>query len=150
MAPPAIGIGTLRRLGHLETSGGPVLSVYSGLNQGGCPSAASREGELEAELHYGHTPDEWSQLGLRHPIEDRLAEHARRLGGLLLRAHRRRAFDNLVVAAPRELWPFIEGALDSVLRARLAGLVELDLEHETAQEIVRAVAITASTYSGAA
>lgn len=71
---------------------------------------------------------------------EHVVEHARRLAELLLRAHRRRPFDQLVVAAPNALWPFIEGALDSALRARLAGLVELDLEHAPAQELARAVA----------
>jgi hypothetical protein len=246
MAPPAIGTGTLRRLGELETDGRPVLSVYSSLDLARSPSTAFRARRLEAliagaerqvaeadvdrvrqmlhpmpELPYGarslavfssaegsafeavplpspvepmavvdtapwlepmaamftpgnrgvavvarniarlfrggqrtlvefatlrneppcvRAPAEWSSLSSRRPLEEHLDEHARRLSGLLLRAHRRRAFDDLVVAAPRELWPFIEGALDSVLRARLAGLVELGLEHEPVQEIVRAVA----------
>jgi hypothetical protein len=31
MAPPAVGTGTLRRLGELDTGGLPVLSVHLGL-----------------------------------------------------------------------------------------------------------------------
>jgi hypothetical protein len=32
MAPPAVGVGTLRRLAELETDGRPVLSVYLDLD----------------------------------------------------------------------------------------------------------------------
>ncbi|MGA2321657.1 MAG: hypothetical protein ABSG95_13085 [Solirubrobacteraceae bacterium] len=48
---------------------------------------------------------ERSQLRPPCTIEEDVAEHARRLAELLLRAHRRRAFDELVIAAPSELWP---------------------------------------------
>lgn len=73
------------------------------------------------------------------PAEEHLTEHAGRLAALLLRAHRRREFDELVLIAPGELWPVIEAALHSDLRGRLAGLVELDLMDAPAQEVARAV-----------
>jgi len=76
----------------------------------------------------------------RHEIERQDGEHAQRLAGRLLRAHRRRAFEHLVVISASELWPAIEAALHGDLRDRLAGLVELDLEHAPAREIVHAVA----------
>jgi Bacterial archaeo-eukaryotic release factor family 10 len=64
---------------------------------------------------------------------------ARRLAGLLYRADGRRAFETIVIAAPRELWPSISATLPEGLRARLAGLTELDLQEATAQEINRAL-----------
>ena len=97
-----------------------------------------------AAVHDGHhrrqASGDWSQLGFQRPTEEHMLEHARHLSALLMRAHRRRAFDHLVVAAPNELWPPIETALHSDLREQLAGLVALDLEHAPIREIVRAVA----------
>jgi hypothetical protein len=83
---------------------------------------------------------ERSQAGCPRPVGDDLVEHARRVGCLLLRAHRRRAFDRLMVVARSELWPPLEGSLASGLRDRLVGVAELDLEAAPAQEILRTLA----------
>lgn len=48
------------------------------------------------------------------PTEERLSEHAGRLAKLLLRAHHRRAFDQLLLIAPRELWYTAEGACTAI------------------------------------
>jgi hypothetical protein len=95
---------------------------------------------LHDELHRRHVPGDCSQPRLPGSIEDHVDEHARRLTELLLRAHRRRAFDELVVIAPSGLWPAIEAALHSDLRSRLGWLVDLDRLDAPDQEIVRAVA----------
>jgi hypothetical protein len=95
---------------------------------------------LHDELHRRHVLGDCSQLRLPGCIEEHVDEHARRLAELLLRAHRRRAFEEIVVIAPSELWSAIEAALHSDLRSRLGWLVELDLDDSPAQEIVRAVA----------
>jgi hypothetical protein len=246
MAPPAVGIGTLHRLGELQTGGHPVLSVYLGLDCIGSSSAAAREHAVDglvadmesctvdadvARLHqmlrrmpglaYGTrslalfssaegaaaaavplpspvgpmavvdtmpwleplagifspgdlavavidrhigrlfrgaprmlvefatvhdqrhckpTLGDCSRPACCSPIEEHLAQHAGRLATLLLRAHRRRTFDQLAVIAPRELWPTLEGALHSDLRGRLTGLMELDVIDAPAREIARTVA----------
>jgi len=225
MAAPAVGIGTLRRLGELETGGDPVLSVYLGLDCTGSSSAATREHALErlmadterrsveadvGRLHamlrctpglaYGTRSlalfssakgtavaavplpspvgpmavidtSPWLEplAGIFSPgdhavaVVDRCAarlfrgssrmlvefatvhddcdrRRARRVTELLLRADRRRAFDQLVVVSPCELRPIVDAALQSDLRRRLTGLVELGLGEASAQEIARAVA----------
>ncbi|MFI4985484.1 MAG: hypothetical protein ACHQAV_05815 [Solirubrobacterales bacterium] len=247
MAAPAVGTGTLRRLGELDSDGDPVLSVYLDLDWTRCPGAAAHEGELDALIAgvdpqaaqtdvsrvrqilrcmpgfaYGtrgiavfssaggsaheavplpspatpmavvdtipwleplaamFTAGDWGAAVLgrhtgrlfrggaralvefaafdcerqcapanggsrrthwRHGIEQRSAEDARQLAGRLLRAHRRRAFEHLVVIASSELLPVIEADLHGDLRERLAGLVtEPHLERAPAREILRVVA----------
>jgi hypothetical protein len=247
MAPPAVGIGTLRRLSELDAGGHPVLSVYLGLepasDTGAPPAAYAREldaviarmgqrivaGEMGSlhellrrvpraygmrslalfsyaqgaaveavplpgpvepmavvdtlpwleplagifapgddavavidrhvarlfrgaprllvefatvhdERHCRPALGDCSPQSCSRPSEERLVEHVDRLATLLLRAHRRRAFDQLAVIAPRELWPTLEGALHSDLRARLTGLVELDVIDAPPREIACAVA----------
>ncbi|MGH2834633.1 MAG: hypothetical protein ACRDK4_14355 [Solirubrobacteraceae bacterium] len=48
MAPPAVGTGTLRRLGALDSYGHPVLSVYLDVDGANSPSTARLEAQLEA------------------------------------------------------------------------------------------------------
>jgi hypothetical protein len=62
-----------------------------------------------------------------------------RLAELLHRAHGRRAFDTIAIAAPRELWPSVSAALPEGLRARLAGFTVLDLQEATAREVTGAL-----------
>lgn len=72
-------------------------------------------------------------------VEDDEWAIVRRLAELLCRAHRRRAFDTLAVAAPRELWLPIAEALPGALRSRLVGFVALDLREAPAHEVARAL-----------
>ena len=246
MAPPAVGAGTLRRLGEMSSGGLSVLSIYLDLDSARSPTPTTREAGLEAllagaghaaggaeanrmremlrsmpELEHGarglamfssaegsvfeavplpcgiepmavadtlpwleplaalFTPGDWGvavlgrrvtrlfrggsrmlvefaavhddphggdtrasrpELRRRRPIDHRMAEQARRVAGLLLRAHRRRTFDRLAVAGPSEQCPLLEDALASDLLGRLAGFIGLDLQDASPQEIVRAVA----------
>jgi hypothetical protein len=119
MTPPAVGTGTLRRLSELDTGGHPVLSVYL----------------VHDQRHHRRAPGNCTQPSFPSPTQEDLAEHARRLAGLLLRAHRRRAFEELVVLAPSGLWP----AIEAVLHSRLACLMDLELIDAPAQEIAHAV-----------
>ena len=106
----------------------------------GCSRALIEFAAVHDGLHRRDAPGDSSQSRSQQPIEEHIAEHTRRVSALLVRAHRRRPFDQLVVAAPNELWPSIEDTLHSDLHDRLAGLVALELEHAPAPEIARAVA----------
>lgn len=56
----------------------------------------------------------------------RLALQAHHTANLLARAHRRRPFERLAVAAPCALWSALQENLTADLRERLIGLLELD------------------------
>ncbi len=117
-----------------------VLGRRSGRLFRGGPGMLVEFVALHDELHRRHASGDCSRLGRPNPIEEHVDEHARHLAELLLRAHRRRAFDELLVIAPSELWAVIEASLHGDLSSRLAGLVELDLEDAPTQEIVRRLA----------
>jgi hypothetical protein len=106
----------------------------------GGPRALIEFAAVHDGLRCGDAPGDRSRPDSRHRTEEHMAGHARGLSALLMRAHRRRAFDHLVVAAPNRLWPSIEDTLHGDLRDRLAGFVALDLEQAPTREIVRAVA----------
>ena len=94
---------------------------------------------IRDEVHGRHAQGGWSQARFQRGIEQQVAEHVRHTAELLLRAHRRRPFDQLVIVASDELWPVVQESLHRDLRDRLAGVIERDLEHAATQEIERAV-----------
>ncbi len=94
---------------------------------------------IRDEVHGRHAQGGWSQARFQRGIEQQVVEHVRHTAELLLRAHRRHPFDHLVIVAPDELWPVVEAGLHRDLHDRLTGVIDRDLEHAPAQEIVRAV-----------
>lgn len=95
---------------------------------------------IDDDLHRRHSQGGMAQARYQRGIEQQVAEHTRHVNDLLLRAHRRRAFDELVVVAADELWPVVEANLHADLRVKLVGRIPRDLEHAPAREIGRAVA----------
>jgi peptide chain release factor subunit 1 len=95
---------------------------------------------IDDELHRRHAQGGWSQARFQRGIEEQVAAHARRVSDRLLRAHLRRRFQHLVIICSGELRPVIEHSLHSELTEVLAGTVDADLEHASADEIARAVA----------
>ncbi|MGA2321656.1 MAG: hypothetical protein ABSG95_13080 [Solirubrobacteraceae bacterium] len=79
MAPPAVGTGTLRRLGALDTKGRPVLSVYLDPDCRGAPSAAVREGALDELLAGVAWRTVEAELGRVREIVPRWTTNARRV-----------------------------------------------------------------------
>jgi peptide subunit release factor 1 (eRF1) len=94
---------------------------------------------IDDDVHRRHAQGGWAQARYQRGIEDQVAHHADHVAQLLARAHRRRAFDHLVVVAADELWPVVEAKLHPDLLDGLAGHVALDLESAPASEIQRAV-----------
>jgi peptide chain release factor subunit 1 len=106
----------------------------------GGPRSLVEFATIDDEVHRRHAQGGWSQANFQRGIEQQVAEHVRHTTDGMLRAHRRRPFDHLVVVASDELWPEVGSSLHADLQARLAGHVAHDLEHATAEEIAQAVA----------
>jgi peptide subunit release factor 1 (eRF1) len=94
---------------------------------------------IRDDVHGRHATGGWSQARLARGVEEQVAEHVRHTAELLLRAHRRHPFDQLVIVASGELSPVIEASLHRDLRDRLAGAIARDLEHAAVHEIESAV-----------
>ncbi len=91
------------------------------------------------DLHRRHAQGGWSQARFQRGIEEQVAEHARHVAKLLLRAHQRRPFEQLIFVASGELWPVVESSLHRDLRERVAGVIERDLEHSATEQIMLAI-----------
>jgi len=106
----------------------------------GGPRSLVEFATVDDALHRRHAQGGWAQARYQRGIEEQVAEHVRHTTERMLRAHRRRPFDHLVVVASGELWPVVEASLDRDLRDRLAGRVALNLERAPAEQIARVVA----------
>jgi peptide chain release factor subunit 1 len=91
------------------------------------------------DLHRRHAQGGWSQARFQRGVEGQVAEHARHVAQLLLRAHQRRPFEQLIFVASAELWPVVESSLHRDLRERVAGVIERDLEHSATEQIMLAI-----------
>jgi Bacterial archaeo-eukaryotic release factor family 10 len=94
---------------------------------------------VREEPHLGHVRGGRPEPHVARRAAAGPGEYAPRMAALLLLAHRRRAFDQLAVVAPHELWTAAEAALHGDLREWLTGLFDWDLMQAPAQEIARAV-----------
>lgn len=59
-------------------------------------------------------------------VQELIADQTQRLGRMLARAHARRPFGRLALAAPRALWGPLEDALSDGLRDRVIGALDLE------------------------
>ena len=133
----------LEPLAAMITAGDWGVAVVS--RRGARLFRGGREGLVEFatiqdELHRRHAQGGWSQARFQRGIEQQVAEHVGHTDELLLRAHQRRPFSQLVIVASAELSPVVQAGLHRDLRDRLVGVIEHDLEHATAEEIERAIA----------
>jgi peptide chain release factor subunit 1 len=106
----------------------------------GGPGGLTEFTAIDDELHRRHAQGGWSQARFQRGIEEQVAAHVRRVGERLLRAHRRRPLEHLVVVCSDELGPVVEHSFHLQLLEVLAGTVDADLEHATSAEITQRVA----------
>jgi Bacterial archaeo-eukaryotic release factor family 10 len=114
-APGGWGAAVLDRSSTRLLRGGPKMLVEFAALTHQLPASHPRCGRL-------------SQLGARRSTRRIVLEHAGRLSSMLLRAHRRRPFERLVLTAPPEMCHLLEGALDNELRARLHRAPRADID----------------------
>ena len=67
-------------------------------------------------------------------------EHLRKAASEAFKQFRRAPFDHLLVAIPAELRGSIERELHASLRERMRGFIEVDVEHSSGDDVVRAAA----------
>lgn len=117
-----------------------VLSRSSARLLRGGPKALAEFDQTRTEVHRRHSQGGWSQARFQRGIEQEVSTHIKEALEHLLRAHRRRPLQHLVIVASEELQPVIEQGLHSDLQRVLTGFVEADLEDASPGEIVAAIA----------
>jgi peptide chain release factor subunit 1 len=95
---------------------------------------------IHDDVHRKHDQGGWSQSNYQRSVEKEKLDHLERVAEVLFAIHKERPFDRLLVAAPEELAPELEGRLHAYLRERLAGRVALDVENSGLDEVRAATA----------
>jgi peptide chain release factor subunit 1 len=105
------------------------------------PGAALEEVELiEDELRRRHGQGGWSQANYQRSIDKDADDHLRRVAKVAFAHLQDDPPEGILIGAPQELAGDFEGHLHPYLRERLAGRLDLDVEHSSAEDVRRAVA----------
>lgn len=94
--------------------------------------------QVRDDVRGQHAQGGTEQARRQRSIDHEVDQHLRNAAGALRRRARRRPLDRLLVGGPPELVGRLEDALDTSLRELLAGRVEVDVEHATADALLAA------------
>jgi peptide chain release factor subunit 1 len=98
-----------------------------------------REVEQIHDLVFGqHDQGGWSQARYQRGIEKEKDDHLRNTGEALLRHFKREPFERLILGGPREVTTDFEQKLHHYLLERLAGRIEVDVEHSSPEQVLDA------------
>jgi hypothetical protein len=98
-----------------------------------------REVEQIHDLVFGqHDQGGWSQARYQRGIEKEKDDHLKHTAEALMRHFKRQPFERLIVGGPREVAADFESKLHGYVSDRLAGRIEVDVEHSTPDEVLEA------------
>jgi peptide chain release factor subunit 1 len=98
-----------------------------------------REIEQIHDLVFGqHDQGGLSQARFQRGIEKEKADHLKHTAEALMKHFKRRPFERLLVGGPREVVADFESKLHGYLAERLAGRIDVDVEHSTAEQVLEA------------
>jgi hypothetical protein len=99
-----------------------------------------REIEQIHDLVFGqHDQGGWSQARYQRGIEKEKDDHLKHTVEALMKHFKRRPFERLIVGGPREVVADFESKLHGYLAERLAGRIDVDVEHSTPEQVLEAV-----------
>jgi peptide chain release factor subunit 1 len=103
----------------------------------------SSDGLAEVEqihdLVFGqHDQGGWSQARFQRGIEKEKDDHLKHTADALMKHFKRRPFERLIVGGPREVVADFESKLHGYLSERLAGRIDVDVEHSTPEQVLEA------------
>jgi len=99
-----------------------------------------REIEQIHDLVFGqHDQGGWSQARYQRGIEKEKDDHLKHTGEVLMKHFKRRPFERLILGGPREVVADFESKLHGYLTERLAGRIDVDVEHSTPDRVLEAV-----------
>src|SRR4051794_14935627 len=101
---------------------------------------------VDDKVHRRHDQGGWSQARYQRSVDKEAQDHLKKSCDELLRRHNRRPFDALFVAAPEAVFKDFCEQLHPYLKDRIAGRIEVDVEHTTADDVGHAAEATIAGY----
>ena len=93
---------------------------------------------VDDEVHRRHDQGGLSQARYQRSVDKEAQDHLKNACDELLRRHERRPFEALFVGAPEAVYNEFCERLHPYLRERLAGRIEIDVEHTSVDEVQQA------------
>jgi peptide chain release factor subunit 1 len=93
---------------------------------------------IEDDVHGQHDQGGWSQANYQRSVDKEAADHLRHTAEVAFARLKDALPVGILVGAPQELANDFESELHPYLRERLAGRLDIDVEHSTAEDVRRA------------
>jgi hypothetical protein len=104
----------------------------------GSPESLREVEQIRDEVFGQHDQGGWSQARYQRGVEKEKDDHLKNTCDALMRHLKRHPFDCLIVGGPREVVTAFESKLHHYLQERLAGRIEVDVEHSNPDEVLAA------------
>ena len=104
----------------------------------GSPESLREVEQIHDEVFGQHDQGGWSQSRYQRGVEKEKDDHLKNTGDALMRHFKRQPFERLIVGGPREVVTAFESKLHQYLQERLAGRIEVDVEHSNPDEVLEA------------
>jgi hypothetical protein len=104
----------------------------------GSPENLREVEQIHDEVFGQHDQGGWSQARYQRGIEKEKDDHLKHTGDALMRHFKQQPFQRLIVGGPREVVADFESKLHQYLQERLAGRIEVDVEHSNADQVLDA------------
>jgi len=104
----------------------------------GSPDGLREVQQIHDDVSGQHDQGGWSQARYQRGIEKEKDDHLKVTCDALLRHFKRQPFQRLIVGGPREMITDFEQKLHHYIRERLAGRIEVDVEHSSADQVLEA------------
>jgi peptide chain release factor subunit 1 len=102
----------------------------------GSPDGLREVEQIHDEVFGQHDQGGWSQARYQRGIEKEKDDHLKHTCDALMRHFKRQPFERLIVGGPREVVTDFESKLHGYLQERLAGRIEVDVEHSNADAVL--------------
>ena len=104
----------------------------------GSPESLREVEQIHDEVFGQHDQGGWSQSRYQRGVEKEKDDHLKHTGDALMRHFKRQPFQRLIVGGPREVVTAFESKLHQYLQERLAGRIEVGVEHTSPDEVLAA------------
>jgi peptide chain release factor subunit 1 len=131
-------VGPLARLARRERWCVALVNRRDARIFRGSPDDLREIQQIHDDVPGQHDQGGWSQSRYQRSIEKDKDDHLKDTGEALMRHFKRQPFDCLIVGGPRELVTDFEAKLHHYLRDRLAGRIDVDVEHTTPDQVLEA------------
>src|SRR3954449_454123 len=104
----------------------------------GGPDGLREVERIHDDVSGQHDQGGWSQSRYQRGVEKEKDDHLKTTCDALLRHFKRQPFQRLIVGGPREVVTDFEGKLHHYRSERLAGRIEVDVEHSSPDQVLEA------------